>query len=230
MRTSNRAILMAVSGMLLAVSASGAPAAGFSLAATTEHLSFYSRGAKVEADKVEKQLQRVAALLGQDKLGHGDFYHYETLGELAASTGRFAGGITYPERGEVHSTRSARDHEIVHLVASQIGNPGAFFQEGLAVAIGDEGKWQGEAVDATARRLLARTPVSRLIAGFAAADPRDGYAVAGSFVKWLIKHQGMAKVSEFFRACPKASDAGASFGRVFGQPLEQAQQQWAAQL
>jgi hypothetical protein len=231
MKTSIKAIAVLAAGILSAANGFAAPLAGFTLAANTEHFSFYSHaGSKVPAEKAEQQLQKVATMLGEHDLSHNDYYHYDTVAQVAATTGSFAGGVTYSNLSQVHSTESARDHEIVHLVAGKMGNPGAFFQEGLAVTIGDKGKYQGESVDAVAKRLATGASIARLITRFDAADPKMGYAVAGSFVKWLVKTQGLAKVSDFFRACPKPADATASFSKVFGQTLDQAGTVWAAQL
>ena len=68
--------------------------------------------------------------------------------ELAAFAGPYAAGVTYPTRRQIHSTRSSHLHEIVHLVAAQLGDPGPFFHEGLAIAIAEPGRGRD------ARRLM----------------------------------------------------------------------------
>src|SRR4029453_6933607 len=109
-------------------------------------------------------------------------------------TGTYAAGITFPAANQIHSTQEFHAHEIVHLVASRLGNPGAFFQEGLAVAVGNEGRWNGQDVNKLAKAAAGRAPLSKLVAGFDRIDPEVGYPVAGSFVASLIKAHGIAKV------------------------------------
>jgi hypothetical protein len=112
-----------------------------------------------------------------------------------------------------------------------MGNPGVFFQEGLAVALGNEAKWQGKDVDSLARKTAASVRVSTLVARFESLDADTGYAVAGSFVNHLIKTHGIAKVAEFFRACPASgANASAAFARTFGQSLDEAGAAWTASL
>jgi hypothetical protein len=112
-----------------------------------------------------------------------------------------------------------------------MGNPGVFFQEGLAVALGNEAKWQGKDVDSLARKTAASARVSTLVARFESLDADTAYAVAGSFVNHLIKTHGIAKVAEFFRACPASgANASAAFARTFGQSLDEAGAAWTKSL
>jgi hypothetical protein len=219
-----------VGATLAAASAQASPLPGFALKAQTEHFSFYSRGnQKIDAAKSEQYLSQIQSLLGQRVSGRAEYYRYETPQELAAGTGTYAEGVTFARAGQIHSTQEFHAHEIVHLVAGQMGNPGAFFQEGLAVAVGNEGRWQGKDVNSLAKAQARTTPVSKLVAGFAAMDASTAYPVAGSFVSSLIKTHGMAKVSEFFRAC-SGKNTAAAFARTFGQTLDEAGAAWIASL
>jgi len=122
--------------------------AGFTAAGETAHLTFYSRGnVTVVAKGTEKRLQRIAQLLGQLVVSRADCYRYERAEDVAAVTGQYAGGVTYPALHQVHSTEASLDHELVHLVAAELGDPGSFFQEGLAVALGDRGRLGGRKAD-----------------------------------------------------------------------------------
>ena len=218
--------------MMAALNLEAGPLPGFVLTAQTEHFSFYSRdNQKVDAQKSERYLTQVEQMLGQQVAGRAEYYRYATAQELAAGTGTYAAGVTLARSGQIHSTQAFHAHEIVHLVAGQMGNPGVFFQEGLAVALGNEAKWQGKDVDSLARKAATGARLSTLVARFDSLDADTAYAVAGSFVNRLIKTHGIAKVSEFFRACP-ASDANASaaFARTFGQTLDEAGAAWVASL
>jgi hypothetical protein len=228
--TRTAAILAA--GLLAAANLQAAPLPGFVLTAQTQHFSFFSRdNQKVDAQKTERYLAQVEQLLGQQVEGRAEYYRYATAQELAAGTGTYAAGLTLARSGQIHSTQAFHAHEIVHLVAGQMGNPGVFFQEGLAVAIGNEAKWQGKDVDTLARKAALGAPLSSLVARFDSLDPDTAYAVAGSFVNRLIKTQGIAKVAEFFRACgPKSTNPSAAFARTFGQSLDEAGAAWTASL
>lgn len=205
---------------------------GFVLTAQTQHFNFYSRdNQKVDAQKSEKYLGQVEQMLGQQVAGRADYYRYATAQELAAGTGTYAAGLTLAHSGQIHSTQSFHAHEIVHLVAGQMGNPGVFFQEGLAVALGNEAKWQGKDVDSLSRKVAGRTRLSSLVARFESLDADTAYSVAGSFVNHLIKAHGLAKVTEFFRACPaKGGNTTTAFAKTFGQSLDEAGAAWTASL
>jgi hypothetical protein len=217
--------------LLGATPAFAAPLAGFALRAETHNFSFFSRGdARVDVRRPEEQLARVEAALGHRLSAHVDYYIYDRAEDIAATTGRYAGGLTFPELGQIHSTSSSQDHEIVHVVAYQLGNPGPFFQEGLAVALGDHGRWQGQPVDRVARKIAPSQTLETLIAHFDAANPAEGYAVAGSFVSFLIKTHGLPQVSHFFRACHGERTTSAAFAAIFGETLEVAGAKWARSL
>ena len=218
-------------GLLGTAPAFAAPLAGFALRAETHNFSFFSRGdARFDVRRPEEQLARVEAALGHRLSAHVDYYIYDRAEDIAATTGRYAGGLTFPELGQIHSTSSSQDHEIVHVVAYQLGNPGPFFQEGLAVALGDHGRWQGQPVDRVARKVAPGQTLEALIARFDVADPKEGYAVAGSFVSFLIKSHGLPQVSHFFRACHGERTTSAAFAAIFGETLEVAGAKWVRSL
>jgi len=218
-------------GVLAAAHLQAASLPGFVLTAQTEHFTFYSRdNQKVDAQKTERYLAEVERLLGQQVAGRAEYYRYATPQELAAGTGTYAAGVTLARAGQIHSTQEFHAHEIVHLVAGQMGNPGAFFQEGLAVAVGNEARWQGQSVDKLARKAAPGARLSALVARFDSLDADTAYAVAGSFVNRLIKQHGIAKVAEFFRACPPGANVSLAFARTFGQSLDEAGAAWTASL
>jgi hypothetical protein len=217
--------------LLGATTAFAAPLAGFALKAETHNFAFFSRGdARVDVRRPEEQLARVEAALGHRLSARVDYYIYDRAEDIAATTGRYAGGLTFPELGQIHSTSSSQDHEIVHVVAYQLGNPGPFFQEGLAVALGDHGRWQGQPVDRVARRIAPTQTLETLIAHFDVANPQEGYAVAGSFVSFLIKSHGITQVSHFFQACHGERTTPAAFAAIFGETMEVAGAKWARSL
>ncbi len=226
----NSVVAVAMSALAvaaLAPSLQAAPLPGFVLAAQTPHFSFYSRGEKVDAQKVEQKVAELEKMFGQT-IKHADYYRYASAQEVAAGTGQYAAGVTFAAAAEVHSTEAYHEHELVHLVAGQLGDPGAFFQEGLAVAIGNHGRWRGRSVDQAAK--AASASVTAMVAGFDRMDPEQAYAVAGSFMGYLVRTQGLEKVSTFFRACGPKANTAAAFASTFGQTLDAAGASWRASL
>jgi hypothetical protein len=209
-----------------------APLPGFAPIARTDRFTFYGRSAaKVDAARTERYVEQLEGLFGQRLAGSAEYYRYDSAQEVAVGTGTFAEGVTFPAGQQVHSTLAFHPHELVHLVAGQLGQPGAFFQEGLAVALGDGGRWRGHKVDGVAKRAAeSRRPLSQLVAGFDALDPEVAYPVAGSFVGQLIARHGLPQVAEFFRKCARGSDAQAAFAEVFGRSLDEAGRSWIANL
>jgi hypothetical protein len=222
---------IAVGVSLLASSAfAGAALPGFTLAAQTTHFSFYSRGAKVEAEKSEKFLETVEKMLGTEMKGQAAYYAYRTPEEVEAATGTMAQGVTFSKQREIHSAHGFHAHEIVHLVAGQMGDPGAFFHEGLAVALGNEGRWNGTCVDKLAKKTAKSLSLQKVIDQFQTVDTQISFPVAGSFVRSLIKTHGMEKVSDFFKSCTKAQNREAAFQKTFGVSIAQAAADWTATL
>ena len=216
--------------LLLAGSASqAAPLPGFVLTGQTPRVSFYSRGENVDASKVERRVAELERLLGQPLGRRVSYYRYATPQEVAAGTGHYAAGVTFAATGEVHSTEAFHDHELVHVVAGQLGDPGAFFQEGLAVALAGKGRWQGRSPDGLARR-AGELDLRAMAAGFDRFDPEVAYPVAGSFVSHLIRTHGLGQVVAFFRACGPGADPLAEFARSFGRPLETEATDWRRAL
>jgi hypothetical protein len=221
----------AAAALILSASLEAAPLPGFALAAQTSRLSFYSRGgAKVEADKAERFVSTLEQTLGTSFNGRAEYYRYDTPEQLEVATGSYAQGITYSGRKEVHSVQAFHAHELVHLVAGQMGDPGSFFQEGLAVALGNEGRWNGTDVEKLAKKLVKPAAIRTIVDRFDALDAQQAYPVAGAFVKSLIKTYGVEKVADFFRSCPKPQSRDAAFQQTFGVTLAQATTEWAERL
>jgi hypothetical protein len=207
-----------------------APPPAFSVAAVTPHFKVYTRGEKVNAGRIEGQVTRIEQLLGRQLEGHASFYVYERPEEISAVTGYYADGVTFSPRREIHSVPSAAGHEIVHLVAGQVGDPGAFFHEGLAVALTAGGRWAGESLAKIARKATRELrPLASIVSGFERLDPQVGYPLAGAFVSHLIEDHGLPTVMKFFAACKGRFDERA-FRQAFGSDLNESGQAWMASL
>jgi hypothetical protein len=215
-------------GMLATAPVWAEPPRGFQLAAQTPHFLFYSRnGEPIDVHEVERSLWKVQRLLGQELAGRAEYYRYGTPQEIAANVGEYASGVTLGSLRQIHTVRGCHLHEIVHLVAAELGDPGPFFQEGLAVALSGS-KWRGQALSRV--RLpaaLRRQDVSVLAARFESMEPETAYPIAGSFVAFLIKTYGVSRMAEFFRASgDSGSPTDAAFRATFGESLDQAGTAW----
>ena len=217
-------------GVLASAPVWAEPSRGFQLAATTPHFLFYSRnGEPIDVHEVERSLWKVQRLLGQELPGQAEYYRYGTPQEVAANLGEYATGVTLGSLRQIHTVRrESHMHEIVHLVAAQLGDPGPFFHEGLAVALSGP-SWRGRTLSRV--RLPAswrRQKLSTLADRFETLSPEAAYPVAGSFVAFLIKAYGVSRVAAFFRA---SGSAGAPrdeiFRATFGVGLDQAGTAWA---
>jgi len=213
--------------VLAAESAAAGGLPGFVLTAQTERGTYFSHAAaRPDVGRIEAFVKRLESQLGT-AAPTARYYLYEDVQQLAAGTGLYAAGVTDTARHEVHSTLAFHRHEIVHLVASELGDPGVFFHEGLAVALGDEGRWRGKAVDDLARRRLGAGPMETLVRGFGRGDPEAMYPIAGSFVGWLIRTRSLDEVCRFFRLSEEGPRA---FPLAFGLSLEEAGAAWRRSL
>jgi hypothetical protein len=191
----------------------------------------YAQDRAPDVHRLERELRDVARSLGESTLPRIQLFYYEHASDVAVATGLYAGGVTFPGLGQIHSTAYRLRHEMVHVIASRLGgDPGAFFQEGLAVAVGDGGRHNdGRPVDDVARGTLRATALSELIARFASADPQEAYPIAGSFVRFLLKRHGIARVIRFFRGST-AGARGEAFENAFGESVDATGSLWMARL
>lgn len=231
-RASKLTAAVLVAGLAWAGRASAAPLPGFALVGQTEHFAFYSRdGRGFDGEKSERYVQRLEGLFGLSVSGRSDYYRCERPEDVASATGLYASGVTSARDRRVFSVRDFHAHELVHLVAGQAGSGGSFFDEGLAVALADEASLRKSDVDRTSRRLASRLRVSEIAARFEDLPPETAYALAGSFVGFLLEAHGIQRVTEFLRQCgPSGRDSGAAFERVFGESLDQAGEAWRAAI
>lgn len=201
---------------------------GFAVAGRTPRLTVYARpGQKVDVQRVDTRLAELERQL--DTVARpARYFHHERPEDVAAATGRFASGVTFSS-GEVHATDRASDHELVHVVSNDLGRPGAFFEEGLAVVLGDECRYRGEKVDKVAKLVAPRLPLTQIMARFDERQPGTGYAVAGSFVQHLVSSYGLPKLVQFFRATWR-NTTDAAFLQVYGRTLDEEGELWQHKL
>ena len=209
------------------------PPPGFHLVSESARVSCWSRDKRFDAGKVERRLERFERLLGARVPGRVHYYLHEHPADVYQATKRYAAGVAYPSLGIIHSIEKVHEHELVHLVSAQFGEPGLFFSEGLAVALDDGGEWGGVSAKSAARAALRKDPrlasLERLTARFEWVDENAAYPLAGSFVKRLIDRHGIQAVVRFFRdARPPAWKE--PFLAAFGETADDAQAAWLKDL
>jgi hypothetical protein len=232
-----RYALLAVGTMILPVLCEAQTVPGFREVGRSAHVRFFTRtdskaGGRLRADikRTEAYLTHLESELGQPVAETIDYYRYERPEDIAAQTGVYATGLTHLGDTVVHSTFDYHPHELVHAVAGRMGDPGRFFHEGLAVALGDEGLWGGRDVHDIARRAPA-LDWRGLSEAFDRRGPDVAYPLAGSFVKHLIETEGLPRLVEFFRACPSGSRrTEAAFKATYGRSLASAVVAWQDRL
>ena len=125
---------------LPAVLPSTVPPNGFQVAGRTANFVFFTRDARAVApEKNQKFLEETSKQLGVKVAGQAAYYRYAWPEEIGVVIGTTATGAALTN-GEILSTRDFDAHEIVHRVAREVGDPGPFFNEGLAVELGDRGR------------------------------------------------------------------------------------------
>jgi hypothetical protein len=220
--------LAIVAGLGLAASAEAASLPGFTLTGRTSRGTYYARGAaRPDVARIEAFMTRLQSQLDAPA-SQSRYYTYNSPEEIAAVTGHHAAGLTFARRREVHSTQPFHRHELVHLVAAELGDPGRFFQEGLAVVLGDERKWNGRSADSLARANADAATVAALVADFDGAQPDVAYPVAGSFMAWLIDTYGLDRVRGLFRI--SGEQGAGAFQAAFGSTIEEAARDWRRSL
>jgi hypothetical protein len=227
-----------MSSLLVAILAAAMPAQtaapkGFDVASETRNFVFYTRdGGKVDAAKNQRFLDEVSGKLGAKVEDKKAYYRYQWSEELAFVVGPAAASASgaYMATGDIHSTKELDQHEIVHRAAFAMGDPGALFQEGLAVELGDQGRYGKAKVDELAKKAVGRVAFRTLADEFTTLAPEVRYPLAGSFVKFLIARHGLAKLSELFGACKNERARDAQFAQVFGVTLDAAGADWLASL
>jgi hypothetical protein len=221
-------VAVAMAGLAGRVGAASLPP--LEIQARTESFVYYSRGEhRVDVEKSERFLRKVEDHLGHETAGPTAYYRVDHAAVVQAKTGLYSDGATDLRDGTIVSVREYDPHEIVHRVAAEIGNPGLFFHEGLAVALGDRGRVQGKKAGKLARAGLRRATFDSFLHRFDRSA--EAYAVAGAFVEFLLDEYGGGALREFFESNGHAGrPSPEAFQRVFGASLDEAADRWQASL
>lgn len=184
---------------------------------------------KSDAKKAESFLAETEQALGVT-VAKVEYHKVALPAQVDALTGVYGEGVTLPKTGQIFSTRTFHAHELVHRAAIELGDPGRFFHEGLALALAPEKGWTVKDMQKRAKSVLARKPVSDFVKGFERMEQGDAYAVAGAFVADLIAKHGVERVAELFRRAGRSKNADGAFVAVYGTTLDAATTAWAQAL
>jgi hypothetical protein len=211
-----------------------APAAAFKVVQRTERVTYYaSKGRRVDVRRTEAFLDHLAALFGLPNDGWRiEYVLHDARSILHTPTGYAAAGMTDLDSSRIDSVREYHPHELTHAVAGRLGRPPLLFAEGLAVALTSEGQWHGSDLDSRAQRTLDANPgLEPFLTGFVDRDPDAAYAVAGSFVAYLLDHYGIDPLVAFFRGCGPGGDRYEyAFRRAYGRTVARASVEWQQAL
>ena len=168
--------------------------------AETEHLRYYVRpGDDIPRWAMELAEDHLHAACDALQLGFEgviEFYKHPSQADLYQVTGSRSTGIVVTAKSgegpEVHSVHAYDPHEVTHALAHQkMGEPPAFFDEGLATTFGWD--WTPEEQDVHERALVLLdqgrlVPLRRLLANwdFHSYKTYPAYTTAGSFIKYLL--------------------------------------------
>jgi len=149
---------------------------------------------------------------------------------------------------EVYSPRRKIDpnHELVHLLANQIGSPPALLAEGLATShernFDNAGRYRAR-VENWCRGLLregALIPLSELMKiaslGEDLTRPRIAYPESACFVRYLLATQGWERFRRAYAELENSSEPSAQkvnasrFESIFGLSLREAESAWKEDL
>ncbi len=193
----------------------------FRRVAETAHARYFApKGLAVDVARNEAYLLRLFELFGvAPSERRVDYYRHASVEELRRLVGVPAYGVTNLDSLRIDSVREFHPHELVHAVAGRLGRPPLLFTEGLAVALSSEGRWRGEDIDVVARAYVSTNRgIDPLLRDFASEAPERDYAVAASFVGFLLDQDGIEPMLAFLRGCgatPERYEAAfrAAYGR-----------------
>jgi hypothetical protein len=228
------AITIALLGSAGATSAAPARSGEFKEIRRTSRVAYYASQKKVAVDveRTERFLDRLAALFGPPPEGWRlQYYRHDSPRLLHADLGAAAYGLTDLDAVRIDSVLAYHPHELVHAVAGRLGRPPLLFAEGLAVALTSEGSWRGREVDGAAREAMtASRSLEPFLSRFTEQDVDTAYAVAGSFVGYLLDVYGVDAFVTFMGGCEEHGLFEAAFQRAFGRTVTRASREWQRAL
>ena len=215
----------------------------WSLIGETEHFRYYAW----EGDAVprwamelhETECISLCQVLNTEVPGKINYHKHPSQHSLREETGsRSTGVVRRTAAGqEIHTVHRYDHHEVSHAVSHHLGEPPAFFDEGLATTYGWE--WDTSQTDVHTRALgLLRQgrlpPIGTILTNwdFRRYKSYPAYAAAGSFTGYLLNRYGPDGLRSLFTLdkFSQKSEIEAAFERAYGQSIYEVESEWRAAL
>lgn len=131
------------------------------------------------------------------------------------------------------------NHELVHIVAAQLGDPPALLNEGLATYLQEQHKWEGYGVNCWCQsfsqhhmlldiaQLLRRDEI-----GSDESHPAVAYPEAASFVGFLVERYGWPRFRTAYASLKRSDNESVqernqrNLERTYNHPLAQLEAEW----
>ncbi len=216
------------------------------LFAETAHFRYYVRPhdqiPRWAMELAEDHLHAACVALQLDFSGVIPFYKHPSQLDLFKATGSSSTGLVLAAEdgsgAELHSVHPYDPHEVTHVLAHQmLGEPPAFFDEGLATAFGWDWTPNETGVHERASQLYLEgrlVGLERLLANwdFRSYKSYPAYAAAGSFIKYLLATDGPGKLAQLFKLdkYSPAEDIKAHFEAAYGKSVYEVETSWRLAL
>jgi hypothetical protein len=227
-------LALGCSGTAVAHSGETLAPPAFDLVARTSHVDYFvAKGRRVDVRRTEAFLERLSTLFGPAPEGWRiQYYRHASADGLRSHVGYAVSGVADLATGRIDSSREFHPHELVHAVTGREGLPPVFFAEGLAVALTSRGRWGERDMDELARREMARRhSLEAFLTAFTDQDPDVAYAVAGSFVGFLLEEHGIESMVAFLRGCGSSPERyERALRRAYGRSFARLTIEWLAWL
>jgi len=205
-------------------------------------------------EKRELGFQKISATLGVTYSQPIRIFFFPDAASKKDATGHTGDGFAFENNiVEVYNEKTKMDpyHELTHILAGQLGDPPAAFNEGLAVYmseslgadalknLGSPGKTVDEAVVAArsqGRIITLETLLTFTDIGPEESNPQVSYPEAASLVKFLIKSYGLEKFRLAYSSLKNANDPQGieanrqTFKRIYGAFPQEIEGAWLAGL
>jgi len=167
------------------------------------------------------------------------YYKHPSQHSLWEETGSMGTGMVQRTATgqEIHTVHYYDPHEVSHAVSHHLGEPPAFFDEGLATVYGWEWDTADSDVHTRALGLLrqGRLPPIRSILtnwDFRLYKSYPAYTAAGSFMKYLLDRYGPEGLRTLFTLdkFSRRTEIEAAFETAYGRSIYEVEREWKAEL
>ena len=215
---------------------------------STERFVFYllpetlaEKDIQTIAQERQKTLKDICAFLGVSFDHRINFFLFPDAASKRWCMGHQGDGLAFDTTiAEIYNEKTRVDpaHELTHIVASQIGSPPALLNEGLAVYMQSDHKWNDQHVDLTTSKLFLQkrlVPLNELIRrNEIGSRPDDGeiaYPQSASVVKFIIDRYGREKFLKLYAGLRAgAKDNVSRFKDILGVELRIVEREWQEAL